>query len=323
VTEPISGPPEDKAGDPVLVRAVLGLYPRTWRDRYGDEFGRLMTDLLACVSWRRRIRLVVNAAMGAADAHLRLPGGRAMADRIRGSLAVITCALVVFAIAGAGFQKMTEDTPFYAANRQYSSVGTSFDVLRGAAIAAGIVVLAAALPLVWAVLRQARAGRRADLLALLVAPPVAIAAWLGLAWLLFGQSGRPAAHSHPDHPWLIVMIVLGVGVAALCAWSPVNLLRRAEFGDRLLKAEVVPMIAVTACMAIVTVTDLSWGLAVHASDSSLFYSSNGLFSTYLPPNWVIDLAVLAAATIVAARATAIATTRSWSGPAGARPGTSR
>jgi hypothetical protein len=76
VTEPTSGPPEDKAGDPVLVRAVLGLYPRTWRDRYGDEFGRLMTDLLACVSWRRRIRLVVNAAMGAADAHLRLPGGR-------------------------------------------------------------------------------------------------------------------------------------------------------------------------------------------------------------------------------------------------------
>jgi hypothetical protein len=159
---------------------------------------------------------------------------------------------------------------------------------------------------VWAVLRQARAGRRADLIGLLVIPPVAIAAWLGLAWLLFGQSGKEGVRSHPDHPWLIVMIVLGAGVAALCAWSAVTILRRADLGDRLLRAQVVPMIAVTACMAIVTVTDLSWGLAVHASDSALFFSSNGLFSTYLPTNWGIDLAVLAAATIVAALATTVA-----------------
>lgn len=235
-----------------------------------------------------------------------------MADRIRGSLAVITCALVVFAIAGAGFQKMTEDTPFYAANRKYSSVGTSFDVLRGAAVAAGIIVLAAAVPLVWAVLRQATAGRRADLIALLATPPVALAAWLGLAWLLLGQSGLAGTRSRPGHPVLVVMIVLGAGVAALCASSAVTLLRRVDLGDRLLRAEVVPMIAVTACMAIVTVTDLSWGLAVHASDSSLFFSSNGLFSTYLPTNWGIDLAVLAAATIVAARATVLATNQARS-----------
>jgi hypothetical protein len=290
----------------------VGLYPRQWRDRYGDEFGRMMTDLLACASRHRRIRLVLNAATGAADAHLRLPGGRAMADRIRGSLAVITCALVVFAIAGAGFQKMTEDTPFYTANRKYLSVGTSFDVLRGAAVAAGIIVLAAAVPLVWAVLRQATAGRRADLIALLATPPVALAAWLGLAWLLLGQSGLAGTRSRPGHPVLVVMIVLGAGVAALCAWSAVTLLRRVDLGDRLLRAQVVPMIAVTACMAIVTVTDLSWGLAVHASDSSLFFSSNGLFSTYLPTNWGIDLALLAAATVVAARATVLATNQARS-----------
>jgi hypothetical protein len=265
-----------------------------------------MTDLLACASGRRRFRLVADAAMGAADAHLRLPGGRAMADRIRGSLAVIACALVVFAIAGAGFEKMTEGTAFYAANRRYSSVGTSFDVLRGAAIAAGIIVLAAAIPLVWAVLRQARADRRADLIVLLVTPPVAIAVWLFLARLLFGGSGQRRFRSLSDHPLVIVMIVFGAGVAALCAWSTVTILRRAEFGERLLRAEVFPMIAVTACMAIVTVTDLSWGLAVHASEKLLFTSSNGLFASYLPSSWGIGLVVLAAATVVAARATAVA-----------------
>jgi hypothetical protein len=305
VTTPTPDAPAD--ADPLLVRAVLGLYPRSWRDRYADEFGRLLADLLACASWRRRIRLIVNAAGGAADAHLRLPGGRPMIDRIRTSLAMITCALVLFAVAGAGFQKMTEDTPFVAANRQYSSIGTSFDVLRGAAIAAGIIVLAAAIPLVWAVLRQARARRRADLIALLATPLVAIAAWLLLARLLFGGSGQRKFHSLADSPWVIVMIVLGAGVAALCAWSAIAILRRAELGERLLRAEVIPMIAVTVCMAIVTVTDLSWGLAVHASDNSLFTSSNGLFATYLPSSWGTGLVALAAATIVAARAAIIAT----------------
>jgi hypothetical protein len=305
VTTPTPDAPAE--GDPLLVRAVLGLYPRSWRDRYADEFGRLLADLLACASWRRRIRLVVNAAIGAADAHLRLPGGRPMADRIRSSLAMITCALTLFAVAGAGFQKMTEDTPFTAAAQRYSSVGTSFDVLRGAAIAAGIIVLAAAAPLVWAVFRQARAQKRADLIGLLGTPPIAIAAWLGLARLLFGGSGQRQFRSLADSPWVIVMLFLGAGVAALCAWSAVAILRRADFGDRLLRVEVIPMAAVTACMAIVTVTDISWGLAVHASDNALFTSSNGLFASYLPSSWGIGLAVLTAATIVAARATATAT----------------
>src|SRR5580704_4112775 len=142
------------APDSLLVRAVLCLYPRPWRDRYQDEFARLLVDLLACAPRRARIRLIVNAAIGAADARLNLSGGN-MADRIRSSLGVVVCALVVFAIAGSGFQKMTEYPDFTAAASQHSSIGTSFNVLRAAAVAAGIIVLAAAIPLVWTILRQA------------------------------------------------------------------------------------------------------------------------------------------------------------------------
>jgi hypothetical protein len=291
------------APDSLLVRAVLCLYPRPWRDRYQDEFARLLVDLLACAPRRARIRLIVNAAGGAADAHLNLSGGN-MADRIRSSLGVVVCALVVFAIAGSSFQKMTEYPDFTAAASQHSSIGTSFNVLRAAAVAAGIIVLAAAIPLVWTILRQAVAGRRTDLLLRLAVPPVAVGAWIGLIKIIQALTPQPGRRSGLDAVAAAWVIAAGAVAAALCAWATLSVLRRAELPRRLLRAEVLPMIAVVACMAAVTVTDLSWGLAVRAGDSPLFHSNNGLLDAAVLPSWIAGLVVLAAATIVAGRATA-------------------
>jgi hypothetical protein len=46
---------------------LIRLYPRAWRDRYGDEFAELVSD----VSGGRRIRLALDIGRGALDAHLR------------------------------------------------------------------------------------------------------------------------------------------------------------------------------------------------------------------------------------------------------------
>lgn len=312
------------AGDPLLVRAIVSLYPQPWRDRYQDEFAGLLTDLLACSPRRRgRIRVVLNAAIGAADAHLNLSGGRAMTERIRSSLGVMICALVVFAIAGSGFQKMTEYPDFTAAASQHASIGTSFNVLRAAAIATGIIVLAAAIPLVWIVLRQAVAGRRVDLLLRLAVPPVALGAWIGIIKLIQAVSPQPGPRSGLDATAAAWVIALGFVAAALCAWATLSVLRRVELPDRLLRAEVLPMIAVVACMAAVTVMDLSWGLAVRAGDSSLFHSNNGLLTAAVPPSWIAGLVVLAAATIVAGRATAKAASELRAVPAGGLPSADR
>jgi hypothetical protein len=292
------------AADPLLVRAVLSLYPRPWRDRYQEEFAGLLGDLLAFSPRRTRVRLIANALFGAADAHLNLGGGTAMSERIRGSLGVMICALVVFALAGAGFQKMTEYPDFTAAAVQHPSIGTSFTVLRGAAIAAGIIVIAAAIPLVWTVLRQAVTGRRIDLLLRLAVPPVAIGAWIGIIKLIQAVAPQPTRQSGLNAAQAAWVIALGAVAAALCAWATLSVLGRAELPDRLLRAEVIPMIAVLACMTVVTVTDLSWGLAVRATDAPLFHSSDGLLAAAVPPSWIAGLVVLAGATIVAGRATA-------------------
>ena len=134
-------------------------------------------------------------------------------------------------------------------------------------------------------------------------PPVAVGGWIGLIKIIQALSPQPGRRSGLDAVAAAWVIVAGVVAAALCAWATLSVLRRAELPDRLLRAEVLPMIAVVACMAAVTVTDLSWGLAVRAGDSPLFHSNNGLLNAPVLPSWIAGLVVLAAATIVAGRAT--------------------
>jgi hypothetical protein len=298
---------DQPARDPRLVRAALGLYSRRWRDRYGDEYAALLSDLFASSSWLARPGLLADIAAGAVDARLNCSGGGTVTDRIRGSLGAIACAVVVFAIAGAGFQKMTEDPAFGQAARQHAAIGTSFTILRAAAIAAGIAVLASAVPLLWSIWRQAFGGRRKDLLRLLILPPLAIAAWLLICILILSLHRHPQVHSAANLASVAVILLLGAAVAAFCAWSATAILHRADLADRLLRPQVIPMIALTACMAVVTGADLTWGLAVRSADTPLFHSSNGLIATSLPPSWATGAALLAAATLVAGWATARAT----------------
>lgn len=294
----------DRRPDPLFARAVLGLYPPRWRDRYGEEFAALLTDLAAASSRAARARLIVSAASGALDARLNPPGGRTMPDRIRRSIATVACAVVVFTIAGVGFQKMTEYPDFHAAARANAAIGASFDILRAAAILAGVAVLAGALPLAWSVVRQAVKGRRADLIRLLLVPPAAVIGWLAIAKIVASLYPHPQVRSVANIAALVAIALLGVAAAAASVWAVIAILRRADLAPRLLRPQVIPMAVLTACMAVVTGADISWGLALRAADSPLFHSDNGLVSTSVPPSWAGSVVVLAAATVVTAAATA-------------------
>ncbi len=226
-----------------------------------------------------------------------------MPDRIRRSLATVACAVVVFAIAGAGFQKMTEYPDFTAAAREHSAIGTSFNVLRAAAIIAVIAVLAGALPVAWSVLRQAVTARRADLIRPPVIAAAAVLGWLAIVLATVRLFAHPQAHSAASITVVAIIFPLGVAAAATCGWAAVVIVQRADLVPRLLRSEVIPMAVLTVCMAVVTGADLSWGLAVRAADSALFHSDNGLVATSVPPSWAGGVVVLAAVTVVTAAAT--------------------
>jgi hypothetical protein len=289
--------------DPLFVRAVLSLYPRRWRDRYGDEFASLLLDMTIATPWRARAGLIADAASGALDARLNALGGSNMPDRIRRSMATVACAVVVFTIAGAGFQKMTEYPDFQAAAHQHAAIGASFNILRAAAILAGVAVLAGALPIAWSVIRQAVTARRPDLIWPLVIAPAAVIGWLVITVTIAKLFRHSQVHSAVNIAAVAVIALLGVAAAAACGWAAVAILRRADLPSRLLRTEVAPMALLTVCMAVVTGADITWGLALAAADSSLFHSDNGLVSTAMPPSWAGGVVVLLAVTVVTAAAT--------------------
>ena len=296
----------DTAGhlpDPLFVRAVLRLYPRPWRDRYGAEFASLLIDMTGAASWPARASLLADAASGALDARLNSLGGRTMPDPIRRSIATVACAVMVFAIAGTGFQKMTEYPDFRDAARAHAAIGVSFDILQAAAILAGVAVLAGALPIAWSVIRQAVTARRRDLILPLIIAPAAVIGWLAVTRIVVSLTRHPPVHSGPNIAAVTVIALLGAAVAVVCAWAAVAVLRRADLAPGILRPQVVPMAVVGACMAVATGADLSWGLAVRAADGALFRGDNGLVATPLPPSWAGGVVVLAAVTVVTAVAT--------------------
>ena len=299
----------DPAGqdrDPLFVRMVLSLYPRRWRDRYGEEFAALLIDMTAASGWPSRIGFIAEASSWALDAHLHSAlgtGGRLMPDRFRRAVATVACAVIVFIVAGLGFEKMTEDPAYAMAGRQHAAVGASFDILRAAAVVAGLTILAGALPLAWTVIRQAIAGRRADLFWLLFIPPAAVIGWLAVVQIIVAFYRHPQAHSAANIVVVALIVLLGAAAAVACAWATVVILRRADLAPGLLRPEVIPMAVLSACMAVVTGADLSWGLAIRSADGTLFHSDNGLLATPMPPSWIAGVLVLGTVTAVTAAST--------------------
>jgi short-chain Z-isoprenyl diphosphate synthase len=72
--------------DPLLVRALLLLYPARWRNRYGEEFAALLADMTASVSRLARIWVIADAVIGGIDTRLRLLRGDALPGQGRATL---------------------------------------------------------------------------------------------------------------------------------------------------------------------------------------------------------------------------------------------
>lgn len=299
--------------DPRLVHGLLRLYPAGWRERYADEFAAVLTAAMADGSGRRRWRIAADAAAGAADAHLHPTGSKPAArpDRIRDSACVAFCAFALFCLAGAGFQKMSEDPAFTAAAHAHADIGASYGVVLYGAIAAALAVILGSLPVLLAILRQAVAGR-GDLRRRLLVPPVAGIAWLGLIFAI-KRLDHAGAHSTVNIAAFILVAVSAHAVAAVSAAALVSASRRADLAPAIKRAAWMPMTALSAAMVAVTVADLRWGLSL---PTRLYHSGNGLLATSLPATWISTLAVMAASTAVAVAATIRAVRLARSQPPG-------
>lgn len=310
---PVPPEPDDQhRSDPLSVRFVVSLYPRSWRERYRDEFCALLGDMTGGEPLPVRTRLLGNAIRGSLSTRLALLAERSLPDRRQEPVATVACAVIAFAVAIAGAAKMREGAGFDAVAHAHAAVAVSLGMMQGAAALAGLAVLVGAAPLAWTVLRQLIVDRRPGLAVPLASGVMAPLGWIGAVWITAQLAGvHPGAE--PNLIAVAALALSGLGVMVTCAWAIVTVIRRVQLPTHLLQAEIPAMATLSVSAAAVTAADIAWGLALQSADAGLFHSDNGLVSTPLVPNWASSAMVLSAITAVMAAAT-VRAGRQHSGP---------
>ncbi|MGI8802904.1 MAG: hypothetical protein ACR2KV_12120 [Solirubrobacteraceae bacterium] len=300
VPGPVPGP--GPVEETRLVQGLLRLYPAGWRERYAEEFAEVLVASLA--RGERTWQIALDVLAGALDARLHpsITGGTPMPHRVRSSAQVAFFAFVAFCLAGAGFQKMSEDPAFTAAAHVHPTVGFAYGVVFFGAIAAALAVFAGSLPVLVPVVRQALAGRR-DLRRRLLIGPLAVAAWIGVVLAVTRLAATGGVHSAGNVALFLVFVAGSVIVCAGSAAALVTATRRADLPARVERVEWLPMIGLSLAMAAVTGADLAWGLRLESQAPALFHSHNGILATDLPLSWLTTVGVMGLATAVAVAAT--------------------
>jgi hypothetical protein len=287
-------------------RQLVRLYPRAWRERYGEEFLALLEEKPASV------RDLLNVALGALDAWLKPQVAserrRVVVERIRGSLLLVLWAWVFLVVAGVGFQKMTEYADFVRAARESVLVGVAFYAVVVGAVLAFAAVVVGGTPVAFAAVRRALAEGRRDVPLLFSVPPLMLAGFVGYVLLLtrvvYPVLGRTDVHD-PANVALFLSLVGAFLLAALAsAWAVSAAVGRVGIGGRPVRFALYPAAVVTFAMVVVLAGTAIWGLVLRAQDPALYAGDDGILATPTYASWLAIVAVMTVATAVAVVATA-------------------
>lgn len=285
---------------PRVAAALIRMYPRPWRDRYGDE----IHDLLAAAPLTALI--VLDVVHGALDAHVNLsdlvPEWSGVRIRLRAAAAATFAAWVTFCFAAAEVGLTTNDPRFAYAQDAHPLIGRLREVATAALVVSVVVVACAALPL--AVITAWQAFRRRDRAAraLFAALPAGLAIFTGYTALLLQLPDQPV-HSVGNVVMTVSWLLLGWAVVAVGGVGAATaLMRRTEFPPALLRLAGRATAAAAAAMLVGLLAGAAYGLGIWYQTPSLFWSSNGVLATPLPLTWAALLFVAVAATAAAIRA---------------------
>jgi hypothetical protein len=287
------------AGRRAWVRVALRLFPTSWLERYGVEFGALLDDTRTTPS------VLFDVLVAAVDAHVHPTGPRRrwplMNERLRLSELVVFSSWVVFVVAGLAFQRMTEGPPFAVIAAGQPAVGWTYLAIVAGSVVSLCAVIFASLPILLAIARMSIAARQWRQVALLAVPPAALAIWVAFTALLVAIGDPPA-----DGMTRVILFVVWVGtfvlaaVASTVAVSAAAL--NAEVDGALYRRAARPAMLTAIAMAVVVLAVVAWGVAVAVVSPADFWSFDGLLSSSTPLTWLVIVIVMAGAAWVALRA---------------------
>lgn len=285
-----------------LARLALGLYPLAFRRRYGQEMHALLDQAPLGVS------TVLDLLRGALVAHLRPPAATAgvvgAADRVRASASGVLACWVVFAAAGFGFYKTTENFP----GRVHRVLGAAHFSVQALGVVGSVAVILGALPLIIAAL--ARARREPSLRVVVSVPALAVLLFAGLTGVII-LLARSRHAQQPTTVGGIGFILWGVAGLA-CGAACVIASRKALFEVTASRAQLVTAFwcgtLVTSAMVAMTVAVTVYAVALPLDASRLAGSPTGpLQAISVTAGLVMQVVAMA----LAAALGVITTRRGW------------
>jgi hypothetical protein len=283
-----------------LARQTLRLYPLAHQRRYGEEMRALLEDQPPGA------RAVFDLLKGAARAHLRpadAPAGVVdAADRVRASTSGVLLCWVLFAAAGFGYAKTTEDQPFSIAGHVHPLLRDAHVAVQAVALIASAAVVLGALPLILAALGRAR--RDPSFRGTVALPFLPILVFGVLTAVVVVLAHNSAGGSGMAVVWGIAGLACGVACVLAC--------RRALFATPastagLRTALVAGTIVAVAMLAIAAATAV-YAIALTADASRVAAEPNGPFQVLsVTASLIVQLVVMLAAGALAT----VATIRAW------------
>ncbi|MGA8744336.1 MAG: hypothetical protein WB507_00535 [Solirubrobacterales bacterium] len=286
-----------------LCQIALSLYPLAFRRRYGEEMRSLVDEEPA------RAPAAIDLLRGALAAHLRPPTAAAgligPSDRVRASLSGVLACWVLFAAAGFGFYKTTEETAFRAAAHAHPLLGGAHLAILVAALVASATVALGASPLIAAALAEAR--RRGSLRALLGLPALSLVLFAGLTAAL-ALLARSHASVGLGGVAFIAWGIAGLACAAVCVLASRAALFAVPLAPWRLLAALAGGTLLSAAMAVITLATAAYAIALPLQAPHLAAASNGPLGVLsVTASLLLQVIVMVAAGTLAA----ITTRRGW------------
>jgi hypothetical protein len=302
------------------IAALLRWYPRSWRERYGEELVVLVEDQSGDQPPTRNVKLsLVRAGLRERVHGTGLVGTQGSpAERARAGSLLVLCAWTAFALAGASFSKAAEH---FAQAVPVGSRGLprgAYDVVAALGAIAVTLVALGAVVAVPGFVRFVESGGwssiRGHVLRASVLTLVTIVAVIPLSiWAHhlneFQRNGGDGRYSGAFVAWALLV----AGTAAQWTAAGVAAARRIDLTRRVLHFEAVLAVAVAGTMVVITAaTALWWGTMATDAPWFLQGTATGTSPSPFTVQLVLTMALMLMAALVAAYGV-VRVARSWAG----------
>ena len=294
-------------------RWLVGLYPRVWRERYGDEFEILLEECL------HSPLDALDIVLGALDAHLELPYETNwrlinMISKHRSTILFVFAAYIAFIVAGFSLNGLMDDSQLVPLTRSNPALSISYTMIEIGSVIALFAIVVGGAPLAWTIIRRAFTSQRKDLRLLFVplgAFLALVAYFFMMVYLAFNTHILDQPTSSTGHAlmWgLIVVFVAGAIASTVAVWK-LTLHTDVEQGEfallgksatiKLYEFAYRPAVIAALSMVVMFVATVVWGWLSYSLRPDLFTGNMGVMMTSTRGSFAFTLIVMAVATVTA------------------------